>query len=90
MTCFLNGKVVGASQSRSAAEDTFMDFAKELELNVEQFEQDIDLSEGIIDAHYQSGLNAGVNSTPSFYLNGVKVEPRTLQDFKDLLDNQAN
>ncbi|TSC72962.1 MAG: hypothetical protein G01um101470_239, partial [Parcubacteria group bacterium Gr01-1014_70] len=39
-----------------------------------------------IDAHYQAGVASGVNSTPTFFLNGVKIEnPRSYDEFKHAL-----
>lgn len=41
-----------------------------------------------VDNDYNSGTNASVNSTPTFFLNGKKItNPQTYQDFAKLLDD---
>lgn len=66
----------------------FVEYAREIGLNEDQFKADIerkDLADKI-DRHYKSGLAAGVNSTPTFFLNGEKVEGYTTwQGFKDMI-----
>ena len=67
---------------------TFVDYAKELGLNIDQFEDDMDRDDidDKIDSHYQTGTASGVNSTPTFFLNGVKIEnPRSYDEFKHAL-----
>jgi len=70
-------------------EEVIMGYAQGLGLNMDQFRADIN-SEGVKNAVEQgrlSGVRSSVNSTPSFFLNGVKIQnPRSLQAFKDLLD----
>jgi protein-disulfide isomerase len=47
---------------------------------------DSDVLKKKIDMQSQSGEQVGVNSTPSFFVNGIKLEtPRTLSDFEDAL-----
>lgn len=61
----------------------FPDLALQLNLNPVQFEQDVankDLS-GKIDKDRLYGISKGVNSTPTFFLNGVKL---TLTSYVDL------
>ncbi len=72
---------------------TFSRYATELGLNLDQFEADYDSSavKNKIDADIKSGQSAGVNGTPSFYLNGVKINnPRSYDDFKLTLINALN
>lgn len=70
-------------------EEVIVGYAQELGLNVEQFRSDLE-SEGVAAAVEQdrlSGVRSTVNSTPSFFLNGVKIQnPRSLEEFKRLLD----
>jgi len=49
-------------------------YAKALELDLEQFNKDIDDPRiaGKIEASFESGVRSGVNGTPSFYINGSK------------------
>lgn len=71
------------------AEEVIMGYAEGLELNMEQFRSDIN-SEAVksaVENGRLSGMRSSVNSTPSFFLNGVKIQnPRSLQEFKTLLD----
>ncbi|MFW5853616.1 MAG: DsbA family protein [Patescibacteria group bacterium] len=57
--------------------------AEELELDVEQFKTDLnaDLLREKIRSDYDSGRQAGVRSTPTFFLNGQAVK---LTEFSDL------
>ncbi len=73
--------------------DLFTSYASELGLKVEQFKIDIDSPSvrNRVSADYRSGLQAGVNSTPTFYLNGEPLEnPRGLEAFKAVLDAKLN
>jgi protein-disulfide isomerase len=74
--------------SRGSARDMFTSFAEQLELNVDQFQQDMDSKEAKDEVrnNYSSGLRAGVNSTPSFFLNGQKLSnPRSFAEFAALI-----
>ncbi len=56
--------------------DQFISYAKELGLDEKQFIEDLDdaaLKEKI-DTQRTEGINAGVNSTPTFFVNGVKIQ----------------
>lgn len=70
---------------KSNADALFLSYAKELKLNEEQFKKDIQ-SKIIRDKVYAdvlSGQQAEVNSTPTFFLNGEKLEnPSNLDEFK--------
>lgn len=69
----------------------FEGYAKDLGLDLEKFSADYDLPEIAekIDNSMKSGVKAGVNSTPSFFLNGKKVSPQNYEQFKKLID-EAN
>lgn len=69
-------------------QSTFNSYAEELGLNVEKFEEDRnrDNIEEKIEKHFQSGTASNVNATPTFFLNGKKLEsPRSIEDFRNLL-----
>lgn len=71
------------------AADIFADYAKELGLNVEQFKTDIDSQEvkDRVNADYASGVKNGVNSTPTFFYNGTKIEnAKSYEDFVSKLE----
>ncbi len=56
--------------------DSFERYAAQIGLDVGRFKDDINskaAKEGVQNS-YESGLRNGVNATPTFYLNGVKIE----------------
>ncbi len=68
--------------------ETFEAYAHALELDVTRLKNDIDSGEVRVkvDTDYQSGVKAGVNSTPTFYLNGQQISPQSYDDFKRAID----
>lgn len=68
--------------------DTFVIYAGELGLDTELFTTDL-TSEAIkekVDADYRSGTAAKVNSTPSFFLQGEKINnPRSYEELSGLV-----
>ena len=54
--------------------DSLVDYARELGLDIKQFENDLDnavLHEKVA-ADFESGIRSGVNATPTFFINGEK------------------
>ncbi|MEX0719069.1 MAG: thioredoxin domain-containing protein [Balneolaceae bacterium] len=76
--------------SRGNAEGTFIGYAKSLDLDMEQFRQDLNSSEmqNIIMDDKKEGIDLDVNSTPTFFINGEKLErnPRTFAGFKSIVE----
>lgn len=77
------------SNSKNATQN-MEDYASEIGINVEQFKTDFQSTEvnSIINADIAEGNKLGVNSTPSFFLNGKKVddiEP-TVESFSKVID----
>lgn len=71
------------------AEEIFVGYALELGLNTELFKNDLDSKEleDKVEADYQSGVKAGVNHTPTFFLNGKEIEnPRSYEEFKNIIN----
>ena len=70
----------------------FVGYAKTLGLDVEKFTSDYDLPsiKRKINMSVKGGLKAGVSSTPTFFLNGKKVSPKTYEQFKKLLDTATS
>ncbi len=66
----------------------FESYASKLKLNMEQFKKDnTDMHDKKIEADRLSGVALGVNSTPTFFLNGVKLSnPGSLDAFSKLID----
>ncbi len=71
----------------------FITYAQELNLDLERFKNDLS-SQTVIDKvnqDYAGGLSAGVNSTPSFFINGAKLKaPSTLEGWRQILDLELN
>jgi protein-disulfide isomerase len=74
-------------------EEVFLGYVEELELDIDQYKEQVQSDETVdrVQAHYDSGVKSGVNSTPSFYLNGDKMEGyATLDDFKEIIVAAVN
>ena len=65
----------------------FINMASEIKLDIEKFKSDMDskVVKDKIQADLTSGNKAGINSTPTFFLNGNKIKLTTLDEFKKLL-----
>ncbi len=69
--------------------DTLLSYADQLKLDRAQFEKDLNSSDvqGKIDADQKSGNRSGIQGTPTFFLNGVKIDsPRSYDEFKQTID----
>lgn len=68
----------------------FIGYAESLALDMNKFKNDID-SEAVkkrVDGDYQGGIDAGINSTPTFYLNGKKMQnPRSYEEFSKIISD---
>ena len=75
------------SEDKNAA-IIFAKYAQDLQLDLAKFQTDIADEEikAKIENDYKSGVKAGVNSTPSFFLNGKKINnPRNYDEFKNAI-----
>lgn len=74
------------------AKDNFIKYAQNLKLNIEQFQNDIEVKEikDKVMADYESGIKAKVNATPTFFLNNEKVQVRSYEEFKKLIETKIN
>ncbi len=71
-------------------EVVFEQYAKDLNLNLDQFKKDETSSDvkARVQSDMDAGTAAGINATPTFYLNGQYLqEPQSYDDFKAALDN---
>lgn len=68
----------------------FESYAQQLSLNMAQFKKDYASSEvnDIINADYAEGVRLGVDSTPSFFLQGKKLDPapKDVDGFSKVID----
>jgi protein-disulfide isomerase len=72
----------------SLNDQKFMEIAKELNLNIDKFNKDMndpDL-QAIIQKDVQNGIAAGVTGTPTIFLNGKTVTNRSIQGFQEMID----
>jgi len=71
----------------------FIDYAKQLKLDVNKFQADLnsqDTKNFIKDSERQA-ISEGMNSTPTFILNNVKIKnPNGYGAFKKLIDDELN
>lgn len=66
-----------APHSRELTDSTFEAVAKEVGLNIEQFNKDRVLDDAMnarIDKDFQLGVKVGVQGTPNFYINGKRQD----------------
>lgn len=70
------------------AKDMFLEYASSLNLDVEQFGKDFNSSaiKDKVEMSYKDGVSNKVNATPTFFLNGQKIQPTNYENFKSLLD----
>ncbi len=74
-------------------ETLFVGYATSLGLNTDQFKSDLNSSQAKthVDTALSNATSAGLNSTPSFFINGAKIDnPNSLDEFKSLIDNELN
>ena len=71
----------------SNARETFITEAQSIGLDVNKFEVDLDSKEtkDKVENDYLSGIQSRVNSTPTFFLNGEKIQPRNEDEFRSLI-----
>lgn len=75
--------------SSGNAEEVFAGYAADLGLDVERFRSDFDSDDARdrVTADYTEGVKAGINSTPSFFINGEKIQnPRDDNEFRAALN----
>lgn len=80
------------SQERNTKE-TFINYAQSLNLDIQKFQSDIQSKEvqDKVRHDYRSGVQAGVNSTPTLFLNGKKLQnPGSYDEFKNIIQQAIN
>ena len=79
-----------AGLSSPDARSKMLEEAKNLGLNIDQFNKDLDSKKTIdtITATQNEGINLGVAGTPTFFLNSKKLDnPQSYDEFKMILQN---
>ena len=76
--------------SQGGARKMFFKFAERLDLDMEQFEEDIESEEIArrVESQKQEGIRRMVNSTPTFFLNGQRLRqnPQNYEQFKSIVE----
>lgn len=76
--------------SRGDAESIFQQFAESMDLDMEQFEEDLEDSaiQDRIDTDYREGRQVGVQGVPSVFINGEKIQsPGSVEDYRSLIES---
>jgi len=77
-------------EGSSDAESIFAGYATQLGLNKDQFLADMhsQAAQDFIQKQEDAGTNAGVNATPTFFLNGKQIQnPSSYEEFKTLISD---
>jgi len=76
-----------SKQSSSDAKTSFESYAKELGLDLEKYKDDFGSSavKNAIDDSYQSGMDSGVQGTPTIFVDNVKVADSSLENLRSLI-----
>ena len=69
------------------AENIFLGYAKSLGLNIEQYQNDFNSKEVAdkVNKDYQNGDQAGISATPTFFLNGKKLELTSYEELGNII-----
>lgn len=72
----------------SDAKVVFDEYATKIGLDTEKYNADYNLLEVAekIEESIKGGIKAGVNATPSFFLNGKKITPQSYEQFEKLIN----
>jgi protein-disulfide isomerase len=68
----------------------FEEFAQSLELNMEQFKQDMQnpALTAMVQRDLKDGVESGVRGTPTIFINGRRLQQRSLPGFKTVIDEE--
>jgi protein-disulfide isomerase len=71
-------------------DEKFDEIAKSLELDMEQFKQDMQnpALAAMVQRDLKDGGQAGVRGTPSIFVNGRMLKQRSLPGFKQIIDEE--
>lgn len=79
-----------AAMSAKGARDAFIGYARDLGLDDERFTKDLDGGAGAarVKADTDGGLAAGVDATPTFFVNGARMaQPNSYDEFRNFVVN---
>ncbi|MCX6734697.1 MAG: thioredoxin domain-containing protein [Candidatus Peregrinibacteria bacterium] len=83
---------IWAPQGPDAVQSTLADYAKQLGLNMDQFNKDLNSDKVVklVTEDKDSGTASGVNSTPTFFLNNKEIKPQSNDDFRKLIRGEID
>lgn len=76
---------------QDAAKEKFISYAEALSVDLEKFKKDYDRDdlEEKIKKNQEEGINNGVNATPTFFVNGKKIQnPNDSAEFKKIIERE--
>jgi protein-disulfide isomerase len=78
------------SNQSSLNETKIQEIAKELNLDIEKFNQDLkdQTIEPLIDRDIKDGQEEGVRGTPTIFINGKLLSNRSIQGFQQAIENE--
>ena len=67
-------------------------FARDMGLDMDRFQKDRNSREllSLINRDIQEGVRIGVRGTPTIFINGKRLEQRSLEGFSAVIDNALN
>ena len=73
--------------SKSELIAAFTTYAEELALDVTKFQEHLESSEveDLVNEDSDGADDSGINSTPSFYLNGEAINPKTYEEYREVI-----
>lgn len=93
----MHDKLYGSQQTWTSYSDsemrkTITSYAQELGLNMDQFNRDLDSNDvkKRVDDQSNGGMRAGVQSTPSFFLNGKLMQLASFADLRKAIEDSIN
>ncbi len=84
---------IWSNQNTQEAKQSFILYAKSLNLNLDKFKKDIESEKVInkVNKDYLEGIKLNVNATPTFFLNGNKINnPRSYNEFVKLIEKEIS
>lgn len=80
-------------KDQRSANEVFVNYAQTLNLNLDQFKTDFASKEikRKVEDGYKNNVQLGLNSTPTFFLNGKKLaNPRNYEEFRSIILQAIN
>ncbi len=77
------------SESNAKAIELFTSYADGMGLNIEQFKKDSESQDvkDRVQKDYNEGYTAGIDHTPTFFVNGKEIKnPQSAEEFKNILE----